>query len=111
MKITIATGRTNPYRSSKVNAKGEFPLVFVYNVSGTPEELAAYKASKAEHYREDTTTKVPLYFTQECIGKEAELIKSAKGQFFPDTSSMDTFASIEKRYGTTIAKEKIAEMK
>lgn len=105
MKITFVKGRANPYTSR--NGKS----TFVYHVSGTPEEIITYKASKGEHYREDKdAANAPLFFTTNACGNTAELVKTAKGEFVADMSKEKTFASLEEQFGTTQAKEKFAEM-
>lgn len=105
MKITFKKGPSNPYTSRTGKT------VFVYHVSGTPEELAAYKTSKGEYYKEDKdAANAPLFFTTDAIGNNAEMIKTSKGEFVPDMSKEKIFASLEEQFGTTIAREKFAEM-
>lgn len=105
MKITFAKRPLNPYTSRNGNT------VFVYHVSGTTEELAAYKASKSTFYKEDDkAANAPLFFTTSACGNSAELVKTSKGEYVANMSKEKTFASLEEQFGTTIAKEKFAEM-
>lgn len=105
MEIIFVKGRTNPYTSRNGSP------TFVYHVSGTPEELAAYKTSKTTFYREDKdAANAPLFFTTSACGNTAKLVKTAKGEFVADMTKEKIFGSLEAQFGTTIAKEKIAEM-
>jgi hypothetical protein len=78
-------------------------MVFVYQVSGTPEELAAYKTAKGEHYREDKDTKAILMFSNRYTGKSVDLIKTEKGDYVPDTTEFDQLANLSDQYGIDIA--------
>lgn len=105
MTIIFAKDRKpNPYTSRAGNT------TFVYYVEGTPEELVAYKASKGENFREDTTNKKPLFFTTNAFGATATLVKTTKGEFVPDLTKERTFASLEKQFGTTQAQTMASEM-
>jgi hypothetical protein len=104
MKIVFAKRKPNPYTSRNGNT------TYVYEVKGTPEELAAYKKSKGENYREDKDSKEPLFFTTNVVGNSAELVENSKGEFIADMTKEKIFSGLECQYGTTIAREKIAEM-
>lgn len=78
-------------------------LVFVYSITGTEEEIAAYKESKGEFYREDATTKQVLMFSNRYTGKEINMIKTSTGQFVPDTTEIDQLASLADQHGIDIA--------
>lgn len=66
----------NIYRSSKGTLTG------TYAVSGTEEELAAYKAAQGEYYRENEEGK-PLFFnTRLEEGKSFALAISSSGNVF-----------------------------
>ncbi len=78
-------------------------LVFVYNVSGTPEQLAAFKAAKGAHYKEDEN-KVPLFFCTRYAGKVVELRETKdKTNWVADTSELDQMKSLVDQYGIDIA--------
>lgn len=72
--------------SRKINQylKGGNP-VFVYELEGSKDELAAYKASQGEYYRESEAKK-PIYFSQRPIepGAELSLTKSGRYQVLRD---------------------------
>lgn len=78
-------------------------LVFVYAISGTVEELAAYKASKGDFYREDAKTKEPLLFSNRFVGQECPITKTEKGEFYHNTTEMDQLASLTDQFGIDVA--------
>lgn len=94
------------YKSAKGND------VFRYIVSGTPEELAAYKTAKDSFYREDEALKQPLFFSSRNVGKEAELRKTSDGKdFVVNDDELRAFASLVKEYGIDVAKWKMEQDK
>lgn len=98
MKINLTKQAKNPYRSRATGS-----LTFVYDVSGTPEELAAYKATKKEFYRENEA-KAPLFFTQTFAGKECDMKASAKtGNFYPEINELAVLAEAAALYGIGVA--------
>ena len=116
MKITFEKStdkKPNPYRNRTTGKLG-----YVYVVSGTPEELAAYKKSKGfvdannpGFYRENASGQ-PLWFEKESIGLTAELKLNAEGtKFYADTTEDDMFATFCKKGGVEYAKMKMAELK
>lgn len=108
MKINFtpigADRKMNPYRKRDTGN-----LVYVYNIEGTPEQIAEYKAANPKAITDSKSGKV-LFFTTKFVGKSADLVKSEKG-WFVDDSELVMFGDLEKQYGTTIAREKMAEMK
>lgn len=97
----------NPYRNRKSGKLG-----YIYNVTGTPEEIAEYKKLKGDFYREDAVTKTPLHFENDFIGVEAPLIKNADGtKFFANTGEQDIFATLAKKGGLEYAKAEMAKLK
>lgn len=81
------------YRSKKGNP------TFVYTVSGSQEELAAYEKAQGTFFRTDSDTGEPLWFTTRCIGQEGKLIITTNGNIVPDMSKLDQAASIVAQYG------------
>ena len=74
--------------------------MFRYTVSGTADELAAYKASCGTGYREDEKTGKPFYFTQDFVGDTAELVIGTKsGRAYADTSELKKAASLARQFG------------
>jgi hypothetical protein len=68
--------------------------VFVYGVDGTEQELAEYKRVKAEQYREDKDTGVPLFFSLNYVGEVCPLIITSNGNVVADTSVMRKAANL-----------------
>lgn len=68
--------------------KGGKTIGFMYTVSGTPQELEAYKEAQAENYREEDGK--PLYFARSggYEGKSQELEITDSG-VFPKTSRLE----------------------
>lgn len=87
------------YRSKNGNA------TFVYSVSGSANDLAAYEDAQGEFYREDETTGQPLWFTTRCVGKTGNLIITTKGNIVPDMSAFDQASSIAAQYGGNFGQE------
>ena len=94
MKIKAVRSYTSP--------KGN--KVFVYSVSGSPEQLAKFKAAQGEFYREDEAGN-PLWFTTRSVGNSGELIITTNGKVVPDMSAFDTAASLAKQYGGNLGQE------
>lgn len=87
------------YRSKNGNA------TFVYGVTGSANDLAAYKEAQGEYYREDETTGQPLWFTTRCVGDNGKLIITTNGKIVPDMSAFDQAASIAAQYGGNFGQE------
>lgn len=79
-------------------------LVFVYNVKGTAEEVVAYQKSNPKHII-DKETKETLFFTTRFVGKACDMLVSAKGEYFPDTTELDQRANLEQNFSIGIANE------
>jgi hypothetical protein len=88
MKVTCIRN----YRSKKGNP------TFVYSVSGTKDELDAFKKSQGDFYRVDEDGK-PLWFTTRFIGEEGKLMITSNGNVVPDMSEYDKQASLVAQYG------------
>lgn len=97
----------------RVNSKGKLVTEFRYLVNGTPEELAAYKASRGEFYAENAEGK-PLFFSPNYVGKSAELTQSAKGQFYADNSELEIANNLATQFPALageFAREAVAKMR
>lgn len=74
---------------------GDGSVNFVYGVTGTPEQLAAYKAHKGEHYRElkaDEAGMVkgtPLFYSKRFIGNEGKIMETSDKRWVLDTTEAD----------------------
>ena len=86
------------YRSKNGNP------TFVYSVSGSTKDLAAFKAAQGEYYREDEAG-TPLWFTTRCVGTTGKLIITTNGNVVPDMSAFDQAASIAAQYGGNFGAE------
>ena len=87
------------YRSKNGNP------TFVYEVSGSANDLAAYKEAQGQYYREDETTGSPLWFTTRCVGDNGSLIITSNGKIVPDMSKFDQAASLAAQYGGNFGEE------
>jgi len=87
------------YRSKKGNP------TFVYGVTGSANDLAAYKEAQGGFYREDDTTGQPLWFTTRCVGENGTLIITTNGKIVPDMSKFDQAASLASQYGGNFGEE------
>ena len=82
------------YRSAKTGNP-----VFVYSVTGSDEDLNAFKEAQGQYYRTDESTGNPLWFTTRCVGPQGSLIITTKGNIVPDMSKFDQAASLAAQYG------------
>lgn len=87
------------YRSKKGNP------TFVYGVTGSANDLAAYKEAQGSFYREDDSTGQPLWFTTRCVGENGSLIITTNGKIVPDMSKFDQAASLASQYGGNFGEE------
>ena len=78
--------------------------VFVYAVSGSTEQLDAFKKAQGINYREDDKG-VPLFFTVRCVGDSGTLIITSTGRVVPDMSAFDQANSLAKQYGGNFGQE------
>lgn len=78
--------------------------VFVYAVSGKPEQLAKFKEASGEYFREDEKG-VALWFTTRCVGQTGTLIITTNGKIVPDMSAFDQAASMAAQYGGNFGQE------
>lgn len=98
--------------------KDAFTKVFVFTVSGSDEELADYKSVKGNYYREDSTTKEPLFFSSSTngvtLGGSIELIKNYDGNdYIVDNTAneIQREMQIEQRMLDLEAQERFNRMK
>lgn len=86
------------YRSQKGNT------VFRYAVSGTPEQIEAYKNAQGENFREDDSG-TPLWFTTRFVGNNGTLIITTNGKIVPDMSAFEKADSLAKQFGGNLGQE------
>jgi len=82
----------------KRSKNGNVVDVFVYEVSGTKDELEAFKDAQGSSYRE-TPTGVPLFFTLNYVSDEVSLVFTSNGNVVVDNSELRKAASLAKQYG------------
>jgi hypothetical protein len=84
--------------------KGTGNVVFVYGVSGSKEQLEAYKKAQGDNYveAEDGT---PLWFTTRCVGQSGNLIITSAGKVIADMSAFEQAASLASQYGGNLGEE------
>lgn len=78
--------------------------VFVYAVTGTPEELAKYKEVQGANYKEDENGN-PLFFTTNFAGDSCDLIITQKNKVIADMSDYAAAASLSKQFGGNLGQE------
>jgi hypothetical protein len=87
------------YKTRKtVNGESVLQTRFIYNVSGTEEELKAYEEAQGEYYQTDDKTGKALYFSTSYAGDNIELTIGDNG-VYTDTSEMDKLKSLIDQYG------------
>ncbi len=92
--------KVNYQRSYKKTSTKTHSVItmFVYGVSGTPEELESFKTAQGEFYREDDDQK-PIWFSSKFVGKQSKLLVTSNGKIVADTSEFDQAASLVSQYG------------
>jgi len=90
------------FRNSYVSKNGND--VFVYEVQGTKDELAMYKETQAENFREDDVTGTPLFFSTSWMGDNVNLLITSKGNCIIDRSEFKKAASLVKQAGGDFSK-------
>ncbi len=97
-------------KSTYVSANGND--TFVYEVSGTDEDLKAYKKAKGKFWREENGT--PLFFTIDYVGPRGSLIITSKGNVIADKSEYKKAASLAGQFegplGEAIAQQFAAQL-
>jgi hypothetical protein len=89
---------THSYKKADSKNPGQAKDVYVYAVSGTAAELAAYKTAQAEQFREDETG-APLWFTTKVLPQNVVLAISQKsGKIYADTSEGDKINNLANQY-------------
>lgn len=96
-----------------VDKNGKGIVMFRYTVSGSDEQLEAFKAAQGEFFRAGDDGQ-PLFFTPNYIGETGSLGITAKGKIYADTAAIDKAVSLINRYpgqlGQEIAKLAAAQL-
>lgn len=91
LKATLLPKPNSSYTKTSVDKNtGEEirTTVFRYSVSGTDEEMEAYKKAKGTNYRVDETTGQVLYFSTTYLADVVDLIILANGDVIIDKSDL-----------------------
>ena len=91
------------YRSKKGNN------VFKFIVTGSVEEIKAYKTAQGLNYREEELTKEPLFFTPIFQGKLLTLLITPNNQVVVDNTEIAAVESIIKN-ATGIYQQELAKL-
>lgn len=78
-------------------------MVFVYALSGTPEQIVAHKKFKGKFSIVDEKTKEVLIFENRFHGPNCELVANEKNEWRVDTTKADQLKSLVDQYGIDIA--------
>ena len=107
LQITLAPIDGNR-KMNPIRKRDGGQLRYIYNVNGTPEQLAEYQKANPKAIV-DTHTKQILFFSPTFVGKTAEILEGEKG-WFVDTIAHEQFAAFCKEGGVEYAKMKMAEL-
>lgn len=102
---------------SQHRSRNKGNMCFVYAVTGTPEQIAAFKVSKKEFYRESKKEEggfpigTTLFFSNRYVGKSGLLRENADKQWAIDTTEADQLISMVAQCGGNVelAKELLAK--
>jgi len=79
--------------------------VFVYVVTGTPEQLEAFKSAQGSNYRVDQKTGEILWFNSRYVGETGKLIITSNNKVVADTSAFAKAKSLSAQYGGNFGQE------
>ena len=88
----------------KIGKNGNVNTVFVYHVTGTKEQLAAFKTAQGDNFRESEEG-VALWFTTRCAGNSGNLLITSANKIVADMSAFDQADSLAKQYGGNLGTE------
>jgi hypothetical protein len=97
-------GLKTKYKSTHRNDKGT--VVFVHEVSGNADELAAYEAAQGEFFRKDDVSGKALFFDVALAADTGKLgISEKTGNVYVDTSDFDRDAAAVAAAGGDLGAE------
>lgn len=79
--------------------------VFVYIVTGTPEEMESFKAAQGSNYRVDQKTGDILWFNSRYVGETGKLLITSNNKVVADTSAFAKAKSLSAQYGGNFGQE------
>jgi len=86
------------YRSKNGNT------TFVYGVTGTKDQIEAFKEIQGDNLRESDEG-VPLWFTTRFIGNTGTLVVTSNHKIVPDMSAYEKADSLAKQFGGNLGQE------
>lgn len=86
------------YRSKAGNT------VFVYGVTGSKEQIEAFKSIQGENLRESDEGQ-PLWFTTRFIGNTGDLVITSNSKIVPDMSEYEKADSLAKQFNGNLGQE------
>lgn len=87
---------------------GDGSVTFVYGVTGTPEELAKYKAHKADNFRElkadenGSVKGTALFFSKRYVGANGEIMETSDKRWVLDTTEADKLINMTAQCGGNV---------
>ena len=79
--------------------------VFVYSVTGSPEELTKLREAQGVNHRTDKDSGADLWFTTRYAGDEAKLIITANNKVIADMSEFKKLDSLSKQFGGNLGEQ------
>lgn len=99
------------YRSKGLrNPATKGQLRFSYAITGSEQELKAFKDAQGDFYVADESG-TPISNQLNFLGKQVNMIQTRDGKFIPDTSALDQASSLAKQHpwlASEIAKTLVA---
>ena len=80
-------------------------VVFVYTVSGSADQIEAFKKAQGTNLKLDEKSGAPLWFTTRYAGENCDLTITSKGVVIADMSKFDAADSLSKQYGGNLGNE------
>jgi hypothetical protein len=78
--------------------------VFVYNVSGSEQDLQKFQDAEGDNYRLDEQTGKPIWFTTRFIDDNIELEITQNNRVVAKDDDISKLASLVQQYGLDVAK-------
>lgn len=80
--------------------------VFVYTVTGTPEEMESFKTAQGpKNYRVDPKTGDVLWFNSRYVGETGKLLITSNNKVVADTAAFAKAQSLSAQYGGNFGQE------
>lgn len=96
--------KRNYKKRTTIKGQDTVITVFVYNVSGSDEELQKFEEVQGSNYKIDDETGKPLYFTTNYISDNVELTITENNKVVVDDSDFAKIKSMVDNYGESVAR-------